>query len=91
MFKIKVAYTDYKKDCTYAIYWLEDFIEPFIFISANLLMIIRYHLTSDEYEYPILIFSLLSIIIEWRKIGKYFEYITIYAEQNKKRKELRII
>ena len=54
-------------------------------------MIVRYYVTSGVLEVFVVVFEFVCIVMQWNHMGRYFSFVTLYAEQNKKRKELRII
>ena len=45
----------------------------------------------DLFECVVIGVEIVMIYLQWSNLGRYFSFITLYAEQNKKRKELRII
>lgn len=54
-------------------------------------MLLRAYFELGDFSYVVGSYSIFCVTMQWRKIGKYFQFLTIYAEQSKKRKELRII
>lgn len=89
--KGKIAWNEREETNIYEISWSEDFLSPLMLLLAALLMIVRNSLNAQGLDYFVIPFEIISIYWQWQKIGTYFDFLKLYAEQNKKRKELRII
>lgn len=82
LMKGKIIYDDYEKDeetNTYEIDCFEDVVLPVMLLTASIFMILREHTEAGFGDYLIGIYEVICVFLHWRRIGKYFSYLTQYA------------
>ena len=82
LMKAKIIYDDLDKNDennTYEIDLLEDIVLPLMLLTAAIFMILRELTETGFGDYLIGMFEIICVFLHWRRIGKYFSYLTQYA------------